>query len=601
MGLVRERRRGGLGRCVGPRGARLRRARGRLRDRVLGPGRGAALGRAAIGHAAAQRCAEDRDETVEQARAARAGLELVAHQAAVGDQAHAAEAAVATLHAHRRVRALAVEREVGRERRHQAVLEPQRQDLSAHRLEPAAVALQVIDVRGSPELGHRLHDRAAVVLELVLAIEVLATQASGHPHALGQVVVRSREHHQLLAARELAARVGEDVVEALAELELQIGEHRGLERAGQLERARDRELVAVDAQALAAADLGQAFEHRRVDLAADAHGEQSCARTRHRPAHAIDQGIAAALAAGCEAVADVDDGGLFEPVHTRERGVEDRAQIGRPAGRVLREALERGVDGLAAGLAQAGVGVEHLGLQIRGHHREAIAGAETAQQRLGSGDAREVLRVVAGGRGVDHDHDLAGGHGCVREVEIRCPPQHGVAALVAAGIEQRQPHGLALHPGLARQLELEVGARYVTAAPHGHARTIGLEPRLAQGRDVVALGQLAELDLQRELFDGQAGLAGQPRERIAVAQLAFGLAQQLLVTQHDAARAQGGHGVDARAHGVLVDPRAARDRCRGAPRSRTCARRRAARRSRLRPAGRWFRAQSRPGWRPRGS
>jgi len=107
----------------------------------------------------------------------------------------------------------------------------------------------------------RLHDRTVIDRDLVLTRDCLAAEPTAHRDLLGQVVVRACEQHKLLPARELAVGVGEHVVQALTEIDLEIREHRSLERAGELERARDRELVALDAQVRAAADLGEPLEH----------------------------------------------------------------------------------------------------------------------------------------------------------------------------------------------------------------------------------------------------------------------------------------------------------------------------------------------------
>src|SRR5690606_31681556 len=82
-----------------------------------------------------------------------------------------------------------------------------------------------------------------------------------------------------------------------------------------------------------------------------------------------------------------------------------------------------------------------------------------------------------------------------------------------------------------------------------------LDPRVAAGCDAIALGDLTpQLDLQRELLDGRDLAPDRRRHRVAVAELALGLRQQLLVAQHHPPGAGAGDRVDARAHGPGVDP-----------------------------------------------
>jgi hypothetical protein len=194
-------------------------------------------------------------------------------------------------------------------------------------------------------------------------------------------------------------------------------------------------------------------------------------------------------------------------VHPRERLLEDGAEVGGAARGVLGDLLERLRDGVGGGVGEALGRVEDGGGDVGAHDGEAVAGREAAQQRLGDRELGLLLGRVAGGRGVDDDDDLAGGHRHLREVEVGGVADHDEAGLVAAGVEQvvaqRGVRGAPV--GLAGQLDLEVGARGVAGAAHGDALVVLLDARLAEGGEGVALLEAAaQLDLERELLDAVA-------------------------------------------------------------------------------------------------
>src|SRR5690606_37968141 len=113
-------------------------------------------------------------------------------------------------------------------------------------------------------------ERARGPGQRVVALEGLAAEATADRHGLGQLVVGAGEHDQLLPARELARRVVKAIVEAAAELELELGDRRGLERARKLERSDHGLFGALDPQALTATDAREPGEQPILDRRADA-------------------------------------------------------------------------------------------------------------------------------------------------------------------------------------------------------------------------------------------------------------------------------------------------------------------------------------------
>src|SRR5690606_20586376 len=118
---------------------------------------------------------------------------------------------------------------------------------------PATITEQSLDASRGPQLGHHEVDRPLGAGQRYVLLEAGPAEAPTDLHGRRQLVVRAGQDHQLLSARELAGRVVEAIVEALAELELELGDGWGLERAGQLERRDHGLIAALDAQALAAA------------------------------------------------------------------------------------------------------------------------------------------------------------------------------------------------------------------------------------------------------------------------------------------------------------------------------------------------------------
>src|SRR5690606_21305447 len=134
----------------------------------------------------------------------------------IGGQPNARHRSRASLDAQLRIGMLAVEREKRRVGRHQAVLEAERQDLAARGLGSTAVREQMLDIGARPQARHELSRQALVPRDLVRDLELLTAETTADFDRLRQVVVRPREHEQLVATRELAVRAHEYVVETFA-------------------------------------------------------------------------------------------------------------------------------------------------------------------------------------------------------------------------------------------------------------------------------------------------------------------------------------------------------------------------------------------------
>ena len=81
-----------------------------------------------------------------------------------------------------------------------------------------------------------------------------------------------------------------------------------------------------------------------VRLRADRDREEARARGRERPAEALDELLGRDLPRGRDPVPDVDHGRLLLAVDAAEGDVEERAEVGRAARRVLGQLLHRGGD-----------------------------------------------------------------------------------------------------------------------------------------------------------------------------------------------------------------------------------------------------------------
>ena len=186
-------------------------------------------------------------------------------------------------------------------------------------------------LRGPEARDERRGDRRGVDLHVVLLVEVLAGDATVHGHLVGQRMVRAREEDELLAARELAGRRVERLIEAGAEIDRDVGDGRRLDRAREAERLARGLAGLVDADVLSAARARELREELVMRVGAGADREEARARAGERATEALEERLGAGLAGGRRAVADVDDRRLLLAVEARERGLEHRAEIGRAA------------------------------------------------------------------------------------------------------------------------------------------------------------------------------------------------------------------------------------------------------------------------------
>jgi hypothetical protein len=138
-------------------------------------------------------------------------------------------------------------------------------------------------------------------------------------------MVRARQQREFPAPRNLAVGRGEDLVEARAGVQLEIGHGGRLQRGHQFESAAARLLGRAHAQAATAARARQGIQEAVVGLAADRDGEKTCARSGQAAPQGRLQALAADLSRGGEAISDIDHGGLLGAVQASQRHVEQRA------------------------------------------------------------------------------------------------------------------------------------------------------------------------------------------------------------------------------------------------------------------------------------
>ncbi len=132
----------------------------------------------------------------------------------------------------------------------------------------------------------------------------------------------TREHGDLAATRDLAVGVRERLVEARAEINLEIGDRRYFDGRGQLQGPAGRFLARVDAKTSAATRVGQFAEQRQIGIAANSDGEQARARRAERAAQTFDDLLAIELTRRSQPITNVNDRRLLGAVQTLERNVE---------------------------------------------------------------------------------------------------------------------------------------------------------------------------------------------------------------------------------------------------------------------------------------
>ena len=251
-GLLLVIHRDGLGgRRTGGRHRRRRRHRGGRRARIvlhrLG---GGALALRASGGNGRQRGQERREELVL--------LLLVLDRC----EPHAAQPRAPPRQALPRVGLLALQREDARVRGHQPVLDAEVQHLRPVVVGPNTAAEEAPHVLGGPEPRNERRRLTRLERERVLLVDGLrhAGDAPVDLHRPRQLVVRAREQLELLATRELARRRVEGLVEARAEIHLELGDRGRLDGRREPERLTGRLVELVDPEVLAAARARELLE-----------------------------------------------------------------------------------------------------------------------------------------------------------------------------------------------------------------------------------------------------------------------------------------------------------------------------------------------------